>query len=356
MAKYTELAAMLESRIKRGDYLFRELPTEQRFADETESSRMTARRAMAVLIDKGVIERKPNGRRLRLNTGRSSSSARKVSVALLTPAFASSQYDKWLAAAKRVAVSCGISIQSVLYVHWNDAVIMQALKSFKGVLLVPHSEPIPQTLLNHFATAKNLIALDDDLTRIGVPSIGADAADSIMKMAGHLYELGHRRIDLLNTQPPRRTEDLVHWTQWKRTYKVEGNVVDEPVEPYGDSMDKAYTVVKRMLSDGQFKATALICVTDPTAAGAVRALYESGLVVGRDVSVCALEGNQVARHATPSRTSFEVVPVDPYLELCMRWLISGTGSWEGRLKIQPGELKIFQGESTRPAPSVPAQK
>ena len=56
------MATLLESRIRRGDYAVRPLPTEQELAEEVGVSRSTARQAFQCLIDKGLLERHRHGR------------------------------------------------------------------------------------------------------------------------------------------------------------------------------------------------------------------------------------------------------------------------------------------------------
>ena len=112
--------------------------------------------------------------------------------------------------------------------------------------------------------------------------------------------------------------------------------------------------MKRTLDAGLFNATALLCLTNAAAQGASRALYEHGLVIGRDVSVCAIDGAKTSRFSVPSRTAFEAIDPDRYVELCMRWLAGGGGQWEGPLLIQPGRLELFKGESTGPCPTQAA--
>lgn len=355
MAKFSQYATVLEKRILRGDYTLDHLPTEQEFADEVGVSRMTARKALLHLMAKGIIVREPHSRP-RVNP-RYERLQGRPHLALLTPAYVSGQYDNWIKSVERVAADCGVLIRVVHYVHWDDPVIPQALASFTGVFVVASSEPIPQRLLKRFSDAGNVVALDSDLTDAGIPSIHAMQSIIVQRMGDHLYELGHRHIDCLNTQPhDRAIEDrLKEWSLWKAAHKVSGLVFDKPVVSYDEPTAKAYSVMKKTLADGRFTATALICLTNAAAEGATRALHEHGLAIGRDVSVCAIDGAKTSRFAIPSRTAFEVVNPDPYVEACMRWMVEdGDDTWQGPLLIQPGRLELFKGESTGPCPAQPA--
>src|SRR5687767_6199681 len=60
-AKYTEVMSVIERRIREGDYLLENIPGERKIAEETGVSYMTARRAVANLLDRKVLIRHPTG-------------------------------------------------------------------------------------------------------------------------------------------------------------------------------------------------------------------------------------------------------------------------------------------------------
>ena len=55
-AKFQRVVAVLERRIRRGDYLLRPLPGERRIAEETGVSHMTARKAVRALLDRHGVK------------------------------------------------------------------------------------------------------------------------------------------------------------------------------------------------------------------------------------------------------------------------------------------------------------
>jgi DNA-binding LacI/PurR family transcriptional regulator len=114
-------------------------------------------------------------------------------------------------------------------------------------------------------------------------------------------------------------------------------------------MRKAYTVMKRVLDAGEFRASALLCITNATATGAMRALHEHGYQVGKDVSVCSFEGEGNARLQIPSRTVLESPDPAPYLDACLDWMGKRKEPWPGPLLIQPTRVTLFAGESTGPS-------
>jgi DNA-binding LacI/PurR family transcriptional regulator len=347
-AKYEQYAAILEKRICKGDYAIRRLPTEQEFADEFGISRMTARRALLELIGKGLVVRRPR-RRLRVNH-RSERLPGRVRLGLLTPAHTSSQYEKWTHAVERVVAGRDASVRCVNYVHWDDPVIARSLRAFDGVLLVPTSEAIPPRVLGRFSESRKLVGLDCDLTHAGVPSVRIFRPDSVRLIGDHLHELGHRRIDCLNVQPRdgEINARIDQWHRWTQRRSVGGRLIDQPVRSYAEPTAKAHEVMSGLLDADEFDATALVCTTVPAANGAVRAMHDHGITVGRSVSVAVMESSELTRFMTPSLTAVRTPALDGYVERCVRWLAGGRGRWEGPLLVEPAAAGLFLGESTGP--------
>lgn len=348
MPKYDRFASVLEMRIRKGDYLLRDFPTEQELADEIGASRMTARRALLRLMDKGLLVRKPHGK-IEINAQHEQAS-RRPSLAFLQPAFSSPIFESWRFAVERAAEKFDASVRKVDFVHWDDPVIPQTLAGFEGVFLVPSSETIPQSIVGRLTSAKNLIALDTDLTQLGIPSVQLLPPMFVARLADHLYELGHRKICCLNTQPHDEvvTQRIAQWQLWQRMHRVEGELIDEPIEPFAHETPKAHEVMTRLLKEKRFNATALLTITGGSAHGAVRAFHDVGMQVGKDVSVCAVEGGGIARYHVPSMTSLQTPDPAPYLEACLDWFNRREGAWVGPLLVQPASVSLFVGESTGP--------
>lgn len=350
MTKYERFSEVIEARIKRGDYVIRELPTECELALELGASRKTARRAMQDLIGKGIVVRKPYGR-LAVNRQHAKVEGR-LQLAFLSAAFYSTNVETWRFAVVRAAERIGAIVRPIDFVHWEDPAISEALECFDGVFLLPSSEFIPEPILKRFGRASHLVALENDLSQWGVPSIRLLPPRFIHQLGDHLYSLGHRHIDCLNTQPEDQVieQRMDQWLLWQRMHKVEGRLMREPVAPYDHAAPKAYEIMKRMLAAGEFKATGLVCLTNSTATGAIRAMQEHGIRVGKDVSVCAMEGETQARYQWPSRTVLEVPEPDIYVQICVDWFAKKNEPWVGPHLVEPSSLAFFKGESTGPAP------
>lgn len=348
--KYSDFANVIERRIHRGDYVIREFPSEDELAQEIGVSRKTDRRGLIQLIEQGLICRKPHGR-LEINRLHEKLTGR-LQLAFLAPAYSSPDYERYRFAVEQTAAKFDLSVRAVDFVHWDDACIPKTLAGFDGVFLIPSSEPIPEAVLHRLSEAKNLVVLDTDLSNRGIPSVQLMPPTFVHHLAEHLYDLGHRRIDCLNTQP--RDEVICNridqWQLWQKIRKVEGNLIDDPVQPYENPLPRAYQTMKQCLEAGTFDATALLCITEPAAVGALRALHEHGIAVGKDISVCSFDGAGSGRYSCPSVTSIEPPNPAAYLEVCLEWFLKRNEPWVGPLLIQPMEVPLFIGESTGPCP------
>ncbi|HEX4124898.1 MAG TPA: substrate-binding domain-containing protein [Tepidisphaeraceae bacterium] len=352
MDKYAQFGQVMEERIRRGDYALRDLPTELELASEFGASRKTARRAIQELLEKGIVHRKPYGR-LRVNQKHA-----RLQIAFLGTSFFSHPAEEWRFAVTRAAEKFDAAIRPVDFVHWNDPVIPETLKAFDGVFLLPSSETIPRALLERFRDTAHLVSLEYDLSEWNVPSVHLLPPRSIHVLGDHLYKLGHRHIDCLNTQPAdsviqQRSEQ---WKGWSRLHKVQSCTYNEPVIPYQHAAPKAYEVMKRLLAAGEFKATGLVCLTNAAAMGSIRALLEHGVRVGNDVSVCAMEGEPFAQLMSPSWTVLKVPEPHVYIEACVEWIAGQNEPWTGPLLMEPATMSLFEGESTGPAPEPRSEK
>jgi DNA-binding LacI/PurR family transcriptional regulator len=354
--KYSDFANVIERRIHRGDYVIRDLPTEIELALEIGVSRKTARRGLIQLMEQGLISRKPHGR-LEINRQHERLAGR-LQLAFLAPAYSSPDFERYRFAVERTAAKFQASVRAVDFVHWDDPSIPKTLAGFDGVFLVLSSETIPEDVLQRISEARNLVVLDGDLSGRGVPSVQLLPPMFVHRLAEHLYDLGHRRIDCLNTQPRDEviSKRIEQWQLWQKVRKVEGTLIDEPVNPYEDVTPRAYETMKRRLDAGLFDATALLCITEPAMVGAMRAMYERGIRIGQDVSICSFDGSGRGRFQCPSNTSIQPPDAGAYLEVCLEWFLRKDEPWIGPLLIQPMEVPLFIGESTGPAPTNLSEK
>jgi DNA-binding LacI/PurR family transcriptional regulator len=255
----------------------------------------------------------------------------------------------WRQALARASVSRHVSVRTVLYTHWDDPMIATALQGFDGVFVVPEPEQPPEEVLRMLRECgKPLVVLDADWSAHGLRSVKLNPAFFAHRLLDHLASLGHHKIDYFNVQPSHR-DFLMPWQLWVSAQRLRGDCIDEPVQPYEDTLPAAYAIIRRMLVEGTFRADALFCTTESAAYGAMAALLDHGKTPGQDIGVCTADGGARAALANPSLTSMADLDRVPYASLCLDWMTGHSDrAWPGPLLLQPDDCKIVVRHSTVP--------
>lgn len=348
MAKFDQLSDQLRVRILHGDYTLRSLPAERQLATEHGVSYMTARRAIQNLIDDGLLVRGLNGR-VEVNKCPENGKGHSP-IALLSPAFDSPGFESWRQQLSRAVEARGGRIQHVLFKHWDDPVISEALKNFEGLFLLPSSESMPEFFIKQLvASDRRITVLDDDLSGVGLPSILPMPPAFTTHLLEYLRAEGFGSIDCLNTQPVHSVIDqrIGYWESWTRKNGISGELINEPVEPYMQPYGRAREVMQTRLREGRFTSEALFCVTAPAAIGAMRALHDAGIRPGHDVGICCLaDVENTAEFQIPSLTTIEPGEVTSFITGCLNWMLGEAAVWEGSLLMQPESPRLVEREST----------
>ena len=339
--------SVIERRIRRGDYLLRPIPSERKIAEETGVSHMTARKAVRGLLDRNVLVRQPNGL-LGVSPG-FHADARPAQVVLLYPAYPSAYLTALRQAAADAAESRGFAMRPVQYVHWDDPVVVTAVNNPGGVIVIPSSLDVPGHVLASIKVNR-VVCLDADLSDRDVPSIQLFADAHMAQVLDHLRKLGHRRIDCISSHVHNAGIDarIRLWREWSATHGITGELRELAAPSFSDPTPFAYREMKRLLNAGPLEATAFVGTTFPAAVGAVRALRDHGLVVGRDVSICAMNVEWPAQFMTPSVTGLDMPDFSELLGACFDWFAADR-PWQGAKLLEPDHAKLFKGESTGPA-------
>jgi DNA-binding LacI/PurR family transcriptional regulator len=232
-------------------------------------------------------------------------------------------------------------------VHGDEQVLVDVVAQAKGTLVIPYGPVIPGRLLKHF-TDNKVVILDGDFTADGVPSIRLFSDKCIVRVLDHLWELGHRHIDCINTQNRNREIDrrLGIWQQWLDGRGGCGQIHDDPAPVFTDPTIVAYRLMSRLLDDHEAEATAYITTTCPAAIGAIRACYERDIAVGTTISICAVNLEPPAEFFCPSITGLNTPDLSADLGKCFEWFASDKKQWRGPMLLEPQDSALFEGESS----------
>jgi DNA-binding LacI/PurR family transcriptional regulator len=346
------VAERLSRRILAGDYHVHGIPAERELAQDVGVSHMTARKAIQLLLEEGLVYRQPNGRLAVArdkSAGRAGGKPRTHQIVLLAPAWESNDVSRWYIALAQLGERFDCSFRVVYYGHWDDPVIKNSVEGFDGAFLVPIPEPLPPEFIPSITGQHNLVVLSADWTHHGIPSVRLFSAVFVQRLLDHLADLGHTRIGCFNVQPrdPVMAGYISQWRVWMAARGFTGPLIDEPVEPYSETLQAAYEAIAQRVAKGDLGFTALLCTMERAAAGAMRAMADAGLRPGKDVAVCTIDGAGRAEYSIPTVTSLKTPDPKPYLAVCLEWLTDpARGPWRGPLMVQPADIALAVRQST----------
>lgn len=113
-------------------------------------------------------------------------------------------------------------------------------------------------------------------------------------------------------------------------------------------MERAYDAMKALLSGPKMPETAWIFITTPAALGAMRALLDHGVQPGRDIALGAVNGDRLASMLNPPLTSLEPPDPNPFISVCLEWMMNGGRHWQGPLLMRPADVPLAIRESSKP--------
>lgn len=274
-----------------------QLPAEPELAGRYGVSRTTLRRAIAVLIDEGVLEaRQGAGTFVRSAPGRTRTVGLLVSPGMLAigdDAYFQQLLDHLLRVFARhgwtLRLAASTEDMSLRLAAGRGANVAACVAAFfgrgdQGVGLLA-SLPVPLVLVDSEPLAD-------------APAILADNAEGMRQAVGRLVGLGHRRIVHLcgpDWSPSGRERE----TGWRAGMAAGGLVPgDGDVVPGHFDPTCAYHAMTAWWHRHE-PPTAVVCANDLMALGALHWLVDHGLRPGRDVSVIGCDNLLAASLARP---------------------------------------------------------
>jgi len=178
-----------------------------------------------------------------------------------------------------------------------------------------------------------------------ITNIRVDYRQGMEKVVSHLYSLGHRRLGFLGHHPTLGPLN----ERVKAVRDAATRFTDLRVEAAADADSlEGGRKGARALLDSRFRPTALVCVNDLMAVGALRELRARGLRVPEDVSVTGFDNTTLAQFCHPALTTVHI-PRDRIGEtICASLIHREKGPSRHELVIEP---ELLLRESTGPAPT-----
>jgi len=172
-------------------------------------------------------------------------------------------------------------------------------------------------------------------------TVSTDDAVATEQAWNHLRQLGHERIGLV-LGPEDHVPSQRKLAAARRAAEADGLELEVAHSHY--SLEAGQAATARLLAKG---VTAIICMSDPIALGAIRAVRRAGLAVPGDVSVVGFDDSALMNATDPPLTTVRQ-PIEPMGRMIIELLVSqikGTAAATDEYLFEP-EL-VVRGSTTR---------
>lgn len=190
---------------------------------------------------------------------------------------------------------------------------------------------VPAVIVNH---------ISNEITSVGIDNF-AGAYD----ITKYLLSLGHRRIGVITGMPSYQTYQERIGGYRKAMQESGLDPAQQPILEGNWRFESGYQQAKKLLGDyASDLPTALFCMNDTMAYGALKAFAESGLEVPKQISVAGFDGIENEFPYTPTLTTAKV-DIISIGKLAIRNLLNSIDDTDYSVKIiVPVKLEI--GDST----------
>ena len=301
----TALERLIEEQFDNGNRFF----SESQLIQHLGVSQGTIRRALADLAARGLLEK----RQARCTIVKKLSGLSGFfNLAVFLPDYSSPNAARFLGQLNGECLNRGISMQPI-YTHRGE----RLLKAYDNLRFSPHEGGIVLLENSQRATTELAAALGDKgyecviidtIVRGDSHKFVGVSNDAIIEIGlKHLYELGHRNIALLITEPEEKEsvqQRIKAFEQWTRQFPE--NVTARVVHTGMHLWDDAYSVAQSSMDEvmeAKDRPTAVFAVSDVGALGAMKRLQQCGYRIPEDVSVMGTDGLELGNMVHPPLTT-----------------------------------------------------
>ena len=153
-----------------------------------------------------------------------------------------------------------------------------------GLIVAPTVTPAKaDTYKAMLRSGSKLVFIDRTLDNVNCPMVTTDNVQVGVLATEHLLNLGHQRIGHLRGTTTSTSKERLEG--YKTALSRKGIVLDKSlVRECGLMEADGYRAMKAWIKDGDLP-TAIFCVNDPAAIGAMQALTEAGVKIGEDIAI-----------------------------------------------------------------------
>jgi LacI family transcriptional regulator len=148
------------------------------------------------------------------------------------------------------------------------------------------------------------VSLERSLSELEFAGIEVDSHGGLRQLMAHLVSKGHRRIAYIGGPSELKIEHD-RYAGYKAGLKAAGIAFDPVRVARTDMSSEGGYRAAQLLLGHAIHPTALVCVNDLVAMGAMHAVHEHGLITGKDIAIAGFDGLAEAVHTQPSLTTLE---------------------------------------------------
>ena len=202
--------------------------------------------------------------------------------------------------------SYGYNLIMSKFEHRNGTLKMPeaiTAKDADGVVII--QDVAPQILKDITDLGLPYIILDSYCDDSKVCSIGIDAKDYTRKAVKYLVGNGHEKIAVIGSSFIPAFWQQVYDSYTETMQELGLSWKDHWLENTADDENTAYHCMERILQ-GEDRPTAVFCVGDIYAIGAIRCIKSAGLRVPEDISVMGVDNIILGKYLEPALTTIDI--------------------------------------------------
>jgi DNA-binding LacI/PurR family transcriptional regulator len=305
---YMQVYEALLNGIKDGSYRSGVLlPSERELSALFNVDRLTVRRSLEMLVNEGLIEKKPGlGSWVRSLPPRLSGSVKSGNIVFVLP--------RSVSRIDRITEPCISSLFyriekelarqdfQLIYTTVAEDEELPALVLDPQVVGILFVSQVPRRILDK---ARELdlpvvvVNYDDDY----FPSILPDRENGSYEAVSHLIELGHRRIAFISGIPSYSSSRSNYQGYKHALVDADLDWKSQSAREGDWTFDGGFRAMKSILEDGEELPTAVFACNDMTALGAIEAVREAEFRVPEDVSVVGFDNVEQGSQSNPRLTT-----------------------------------------------------
>ncbi len=179
-------------------------------------------------------------------------------------------------------------------------------RNWREVAFIVLGDCPPDELQKLLRLDTTILAVHSFVKSQKVSSVCVDCKEGGKLLADHLIGLGHKKIAYCGTLTDRNRMNYSKYVGFAETMRKYGlKIKDEWKIDCMFGFEEGYKVMKKLI-DSSDKPTAVIFHNDETAIGAMRACFDGGLSVPKDISIASFDNAKVSHYVHPSLTTIAV--------------------------------------------------